>query len=104
MNVVVGFGWDGCDEGKMMETFGFGRKAMSRFLDLQTICAKLGYGNNMGLGKLTQQVMGITIPKDKKVTPTSPLNIFPHCLIPLTCSASAPYPLPSAEQPTSNTG
>jgi len=75
--VVVGFGWDGADEGKMQETFGFGRHIIPRFMDLQAVCGKLGYGKNVGLGKLTQQVMGLTISKDKKVPPPLPPSTCP---------------------------
>ncbi len=33
--VVLGCGWDGADERKMLETFGMGRARFKRFVDLQ---------------------------------------------------------------------
>ena len=55
---VVGFSWDGADEGKAQLTFGRGRgQLFSRFLDLQQVAAGLGY-HGCGLGALTRQVGG----------------------------------------------
>ncbi|GIL46137.1 hypothetical protein Vafri_3184 [Volvox africanus] len=66
-HVVLGFGWDSADESKMRGTFGFGRTDFRRFLDLQEVAASLGY-HGFGLSRLSQQVLGIALPKSKSIS------------------------------------
>ena len=63
---LVGFGWDGADEGKMRASFGVGRACFGAFLDLQRVAASLGYGN-IGLGALAARVLALDLPKPRSV-------------------------------------
>lgn len=45
--VVLGCGWDGADERKMLETFGMGRARFKRFVDLQVGTATQGAARAM---------------------------------------------------------
>ncbi|KAK9839236.1 hypothetical protein WJX81_003150 [Elliptochloris bilobata] len=64
---LVGFAWNGGDEGKMTGTFGLGRKDFGCFLDLQEVALALGY-NNIGLRALSHRVLGANMPKSSSVT------------------------------------
>ncbi|KAG2491215.1 hypothetical protein HYH03_010425 [Edaphochlamys debaryana] len=65
--VVLGFGWDGADEGKMKDTFGEGKSRFRRFLDLQEVASELGY-HNFSLSRLTEQVMGVPMMKSRTIS------------------------------------
>ena len=62
---LLGYSWDQADEAKMLSTFGLGRAVFASFLDLQEVASALGYRG--GLNWLTQQVLGVDIPKSKRV-------------------------------------
>ena len=62
---LLGYSWDQADEAKMLRTFGLGRSVFANFLDLQDVATALGYRG--GLNRLTQQVLGVEIPKPKEV-------------------------------------
>ncbi|GAX82096.1 hypothetical protein CEUSTIGMA_g9524.t1 [Chlamydomonas eustigma] len=64
---LIGCGWDGGDEIKLMRSFGFGRSSFPGFVDLQEVAVALGY-QRVGLGSMAKQVMGIPMPKSKKVS------------------------------------
>jgi ribonuclease D len=64
---LLGFGWASSDEGKMSSTFGIGCKDFGHFLDLQAVAQGLGYCG-FGLARLTQHVLGLTMPKSKKIS------------------------------------
>jgi ribonuclease D len=64
---LLGFGWASSDEGKMTSTFGVGCKDFGRFLDLQAVAQGLGYCG-FGLARLTSSVLGLTMPKSKKIS------------------------------------
>ncbi|WIA33866.1 hypothetical protein OEZ86_006968 [Tetradesmus obliquus] len=64
---LLGFGWAASDEGKMQSTFGVGFKDFGRFLDLQAVAQGLGYCG-FGLARLTRAVLGLALPKSKKVS------------------------------------
>lgn len=64
---LLGFGWAASDEGKMQSTFGVGCKDFGRFLDLQAVAQGLGYCG-FGLARLTRAVLGLALPKSKKVS------------------------------------
>ena len=63
---LVGFGWDGADEGKMRASFGVGRACFGAFLDLQRVAASLGYCD-YGLSALAARVLALNLPKPRKV-------------------------------------
>eukprot|EP00878_Enallax_costatus_P026379 GHUV01028310.1.p1 GENE.GHUV01028310.1~~GHUV01028310.1.p1 ORF type:complete len:214 (+),score=26.47 GHUV01028310.1:185-826(+) len=64
---LVGFSWGSSDEPKMQSTFGVGFKDFGRFMDLQLVAQGLGYCG-FGLARLTKRVLGLNLPKSKKVT------------------------------------
>lgn len=64
---LVGFSWGSSDEPKMQSTFGVGSKDFGRFMDLQQVAQGLGYCG-FGLARLTKRVLGLNMPKSKKVS------------------------------------
>ena len=66
--VLVGLGWDGCDERKMRRSFQMGKADFAEFVDLSGLGRDLGYQRN-GLSGLSQHVLGLSIQKNKKVGP-----------------------------------
>ncbi|KAK9799701.1 hypothetical protein WJX73_000200 [Symbiochloris irregularis] len=65
---IVAFGWDGCDERKMRQTFfGAGKQKFAAFVDILRLNNQLGYGPN-GLSSMSSQVLGLSLRKDKQVS------------------------------------
>jgi hypothetical protein len=64
---LVGFAWDGADEGKMQSTFSVGAASFGRFFDLQAVARALGW-HGYGLARLTAAVLGTPLPKSRRVT------------------------------------
>ncbi|GMH35656.1 hypothetical protein BSKO_03524 [Bryopsis sp. KO-2023] len=62
--VIVGFGWERADELKMRKSFNWGRSNFNRFVDLQEVAKDMGYGYHLGLGDLTERVLGVKLAKD----------------------------------------
>jgi hypothetical protein len=65
---LLGVGWDGSDERKMRDTFGFGRERFAAFVDLQEAGRALGYGARASLKTLAEAVLGLPLAKSKSVT------------------------------------
>lgn len=67
--VIVAFGWDSSDSRKWAHTFGAGKDfaVSDHICDLQVVASHLGYGH-VGLARLAQAVLGVALPKPKKVT------------------------------------
>ncbi|WIA21862.1 hypothetical protein OEZ85_004238 [Tetradesmus obliquus] len=63
--MLLGCGWASNDERKMRHTFGIGRQHFGRFLDLQKVAESLGFKRRTGLARLTEDVLGLSLPKDK---------------------------------------
>ena len=63
---LVGFGWDGSDEGKMSASFGVGRACFGAFVDLQRVAASLGYWE-YSLSALAARVLSLDLPKPRSV-------------------------------------
>lgn len=64
---LIGFSWGSSDEPKMQSTFGLGVRDFGRFHDLQQVAQGLGYCG-FGLARLTKRVLGLNMPKSKKVS------------------------------------
>lgn len=80
--VLLGYGWDGADEGKMQSSFRIGRADFGNYLDVQRVSVALGY-QGYGLSSLTAQVLGFPLPKPRKVRPPllrETLDKFMHLL------------------------
>ena len=66
--VGVGFGWDGSDELKMLDSFDMGRHDLfSHFLDLRKQAEIMGY-HNCSLARLAELVLGFQPPHSKSVS------------------------------------
>lgn len=64
----ISFSWDSSDEGKMINTYGIGRRScFARYIDLQTVAESLGY-HGYGLSTLTERVLGVEPPKSKSTS------------------------------------
>ena len=64
--VLVGLGWDGCDERKMRRSFQMGKGDFASFIDVSQIGQELGY-ERVGLASMSQQVLGLCSQKNKQV-------------------------------------
>lgn len=65
--ILIGLGWDCCDERKMQTSFGMGRADFAAFLDLAHIGKALGY-SRPGLANLSKQVLGLDLQKSKALS------------------------------------
>eukprot|EP00199_Chlamydomonas_sp_CCMP681_P000664 CAMPEP_0119113830 /NCGR_PEP_ID=MMETSP1180-20130426/45317_1 /TAXON_ID=3052 ORGANISM="Chlamydomonas cf sp, Strain CCMP681" /NCGR_SAMPLE_ID=MMETSP1180 /ASSEMBLY_ACC=CAM_ASM_000741 /LENGTH=494 /DNA_ID=CAMNT_0007102085 /DNA_START=215 /DNA_END=1699 /DNA_ORIENTATION=- len=65
---MLGYGWEGSDEGKLQKSFDMGWKDFGGFLDLQVLAENLGYGKGQGLARFSTRVLGLDMPKNKRVS------------------------------------
>ena len=64
---LLGCGWDGGDEAKMQQSFGWGKARFGAFQDVQKVAAGMGLPKGAGLASLARHVLGLELSKHKKV-------------------------------------